>query len=61
MLFFSLCRPVSNTYTGRPFKLTSAMPVDMFPHSTQCELLLLFERTAEEVETNNLTVKIEEI
>ncbi|XP_030626819.1 tRNA (uracil-5-)-methyltransferase homolog B [Chanos chanos] len=30
--------------TGEPFKLTVAVPVDMFPHTPHCELVLVFER-----------------
>ncbi|XP_029925906.1 tRNA (uracil-5-)-methyltransferase homolog B [Myripristis murdjan] len=30
--------------TGEPFSPTLAVPVDMFPHTQHCELVLLFER-----------------
>ncbi|KAM9727095.1 tRNA (uracil-5-)-methyltransferase homolog B [Menidia menidia] len=30
--------------TGEPFSPTLAVPVDMFPHTPHCELVLLFER-----------------
>ncbi|PIK39048.1 hypothetical protein BSL78_24116, partial [Apostichopus japonicus] len=39
-----LCRPVSIRYRGTPFRLTKAVPVDLFPHSKHCELILLFQR-----------------
>ena len=28
----------------QPFRLVSAIPVDMFPHTDHCELVLTFER-----------------
>ena len=31
-----------------PFVPVSATPVDMFPHTDRCELILLFERFKEE-------------
>ncbi|CAG2105280.1 unnamed protein product [Medioppia subpectinata] len=43
-----LCRPPSKTYKGQPFVPIQAIPVDLFPHTNRCELLLLFER----LETN---------
>ncbi|XP_071848571.1 tRNA (uracil-5-)-methyltransferase homolog A-like isoform X2 [Apostichopus japonicus] len=42
--FIDLCRPVSIRYRGTPFRLTKAVPVDLFPHSKHCELILLFQR-----------------
>lgn len=30
--------------TGEAFKPTVAVPVDLFPHTTHCELVLVFER-----------------
>ena len=29
---------------GRPFRITSATPVDLFPHTPHCELVLVLER-----------------
>jgi len=29
---------------GEPFKLMKAVPVDMFPHTDHCEMVLLFQR-----------------
>jgi len=37
-------RPPSKRWRGDPFKLVKLLPVDMFPFSQQCELVLLFER-----------------
>ncbi|XP_072163749.1 tRNA (uracil-5-)-methyltransferase homolog A-like [Diadema setosum] len=42
--FINLCRPVSKKMKGMPFKLVKAIPVDLFPHASHCELVLLFER-----------------
>ncbi|XP_053202096.1 tRNA (uracil-5-)-methyltransferase homolog A-like [Panonychus citri] len=39
-----LSRPRSNAYKGIPFVPTSAIPIDMFPHTVHCELLLLYQR-----------------
>jgi tRNA (uracil-5-)-methyltransferase len=43
-----LCTPASKRYRGRPFKPTFAQPVDMFPFSTHCELVMVFDRLADE-------------
>lgn len=48
--FIDLCRPKSKAYFGVPFVPVSATPVDMFPHTDRCELILLFERFKEEEE-----------
>ena len=40
----SLCRPRSNRVKGLPFRPVRAIPVDMFPHTPHCELVVLFER-----------------
>nr|XP_015201758.1 PREDICTED: tRNA (uracil(54)-C(5))-methyltransferase homolog [Lepisosteus oculatus] len=44
--FRDLCCPPDGQkkLTGHPFVPTSATPVDMFPHTAHCELLLVFER-----------------
>lgn len=39
-----LARPASNNYRGQPFVVVKAAPVDMFPHTPHCELVLLLER-----------------
>ena len=39
-----LCRPTSKRFKGLPFQLIQASPVDLFPHTPHCELLLIFER-----------------
>lgn len=44
--FVDLLRPADNKrLTGRPFRLVAAVPVDLFPHTPHCELVLHFERT----------------
>ncbi|KAG0423789.1 hypothetical protein HPB47_000446 [Ixodes persulcatus] len=42
--FLDLARPASNNYRGQPFVVVKAAPVDMFPHTPHCELVLLLER-----------------
>uniref|UniRef100_A0A914WXR7 tRNA (uracil(54)-C(5))-methyltransferase n=1 Tax=Plectus sambesii TaxID=2011161 RepID=A0A914WXR7_9BILA len=42
--FIDLARPESNRFDGDPFVLKSITPVDMFPQTTHCEWVLLFER-----------------
>ncbi|TPX65175.1 hypothetical protein SpCBS45565_g05338 [Spizellomyces sp. 'palustris'] len=42
--FVDLCRPTSNKYRGQPFKPIRAQPVDLFPHTKHCELILEFRR-----------------
>lgn len=39
-----LCRPPSNNFQGPPFRLRHAFPVDLFPHTDHCELVVLLER-----------------
>ena len=41
---FYLCREPSKRMPGRPFKLSKAIPVDMFPNTSHFELILIFER-----------------
>eukprot|EP00049_Salpingoeca_infusionum_P025379 m.18997 g.18997 ORF g.18997 m.18997 type:complete len:652 (+) comp7968_c0_seq1:189-2144(+) len=40
-----LCRPTSKRYRGEPFQLIKAVPVDMFPHTDHCEVLLYLSRS----------------
>eukprot|EP00041_Stephanoeca_diplocostata_P032347 m.1034982 g.1034982 ORF g.1034982 m.1034982 type:complete len:616 (+) comp24136_c1_seq15:90-1937(+) len=39
-----LCRPRSKRVASTPFVLKKAIPVDLFPQTLHCELLLVFER-----------------
>ncbi|XP_030388445.1 tRNA (uracil-5-)-methyltransferase homolog A [Scaptodrosophila lebanonensis] len=42
--FIELSRPESKQYKGEPFYPKTAVAVDMFPHTTHTELVILFER-----------------
>jgi tRNA (uracil-5-)-methyltransferase len=42
--FVDLGRPTSKTYHGAPFVPVRAVPVDMFPHTSHCELIVYLER-----------------
>ncbi|KAJ9593933.1 hypothetical protein L9F63_014647 [Diploptera punctata] len=42
--FVDLSRPTSKTYCGAPLVPVRAVPVDMFPHTSHCELIVYFER-----------------
>ncbi|ALC45152.1 CG3808, partial [Drosophila busckii] len=44
--FIELSRPESKHYKGEPFYPKCAVAVDMFPHTTHTELVILFEREA---------------
>ncbi|VDP39630.1 unnamed protein product [Soboliphyme baturini] len=39
----ALCRRCSKRYCGKPFLLKKTVPVDMFPQTTHCETVMLFE------------------
>lgn len=39
-----LARPNSKQYFGEPLVPVKAVPVDMFPHTKHCELILYLER-----------------
>jgi tRNA (uracil-5-)-methyltransferase len=39
-----LCQPPTKRYTGRPFRISSANPVDMFPLTDHCEMVMVFDR-----------------
>jgi hypothetical protein len=39
-----LSRPTSKMYHGAPLVPVCAVPVDMFPHTSHCELIIYFER-----------------
>lgn len=47
--WLDLARPSSKQYKGNPFVVTAAVGVDMFPHTHHKEMVLLFERTVDEV------------
>ena len=39
-----LCGPHTASLKGKPFEPTQATPVDLFPHTPHCELVLVLER-----------------
>ena len=43
----NLCAPPTKRYPGRAFKITSAQPVDMFPLTDHCEMVMVFDRCTE--------------
>jgi len=48
-----LCCPSTQKYRGLPFKPTRAQPVDMFPLTPHCEMVMTFDRMTEEEVQNN--------
>ncbi|WAR03771.1 TRM2A-like protein [Mya arenaria] len=46
--WYSLVRPMSKRLTGGRFLPVKAVPVDLFPHTKHCELVILFHREAED-------------
>ena len=42
--FVDLSRPTSKAFSGVPFTMKKAVPVDMFPQTEHCELVLQFDR-----------------
>ena len=45
----SLSRDTSKQYGNQPFVPIKAIAVDMFPHTTHCELILYFTRYSNEL------------
>merc|ERR1712127_1120679 len=39
-----LCAPPTKKYPGLPFRPSSAQPVDMFPLTPHCEMVMVFDR-----------------
>jgi tRNA (uracil-5-)-methyltransferase len=39
-----LCSPPTKKYKGTPFTIVSATPVDMFPFTDHCEMVMVFDR-----------------
>lgn len=50
-----LARPNSKQYFGEPLVPVKAVPVDMFPYTKHCELVLYLERFSLLKETSNET------
>jgi tRNA (uracil-5-)-methyltransferase len=44
----TLCAPPSKRFKGRAFRPTFAQPVDMFPETDHCEMVMVFDRLTEE-------------
>ncbi|KAJ3052904.1 tRNA methyltransferase 2 [Rhizophlyctis rosea] len=47
--FVDLMRPESNKFKHRPFRMTRLQPVDLFPHTKHCELVVEFTRAPREI------------
>jgi tRNA (uracil-5-)-methyltransferase len=43
-----LCSPPTKRYTGRPFRIVGATPVDMFPLTNHCEMVMTFHRLGDD-------------
>jgi tRNA (uracil-5-)-methyltransferase len=43
--FAELGKPAARSTFGAPMRLEAAVPVDMFPQTEHCELVLRFQRT----------------
>jgi len=50
-----LARPSSKQYLGEPLVPVKAIPVDMFPHTKHCELILCLERLSTAMKLNECT------
>ncbi len=49
---------MSHQFKGLPFRLVSATPIDLFPHTPHCEVVFLLERiTKDELKTENAEAK----
>ncbi|KAJ1962404.1 hypothetical protein IWQ62_003542, partial [Dispira parvispora] len=48
-----LCRPPSKRYPGVAFHCTQAVPVDLFPHTKACELVIELVRKSPEAEASD--------
>ena len=46
-----LCQPATKKYSGTPFRVVSATPVDMFPLTAHCEMVMTFDRLDEKKDT----------
>jgi tRNA (uracil-5-)-methyltransferase len=47
-----LCAPPTKRYPGRPFYPSHAQPVDMFPSTPHCEMVMTFDRLPEQSQHN---------
>ncbi|CAG8523359.1 4890_t:CDS:10 [Acaulospora morrowiae] len=46
--FIDLCKPLSRSHPGTPFKPVRAVGIDLFPHAKQVELLIEFHRDTDQ-------------
>ncbi|XP_043267393.1 tRNA (uracil-5-)-methyltransferase homolog A-like [Venturia canescens] len=49
-----LARPSSKLYQGEPLVAVKAVPVDMFPHTKHCELIVQLERLSEVMKSTDV-------
>ncbi|KAI8902403.1 S-adenosyl-L-methionine-dependent methyltransferase [Globomyces pollinis-pini] len=49
-----LCRPTSGKFKGLAFKPTKVIPVDLFPHTNHCEIIIEMERYNPEADDSPL-------
>jgi tRNA (uracil-5-)-methyltransferase len=54
-----LCAPSTKRYKGRPFRISSATPVDMFPLTDHCEMVMTFDRLSDAEMTSASCSKVE--
>lgn len=45
---YSLIRPETGRHKGLPYTMVKAVPVDLFPGTNHCELIILFTHNTEE-------------
>merc|ERR1712013_231155 len=55
----SFCRPQSKRMPGVPFRTVRAVPVDLFPHTSHCELIVELHRCDDPYEEKKEEVKVE--
>lgn len=50
-------QPTSKRWVGAPFTAVKAVPVDMFPHTTHCEMVVLLERPRQKIDKFKVPTK----
>lgn len=58
--FIDLVRPTSNKYWGEGFVLCSVIPVDMFPHTHHCEMIMVFKRQLPSLNSSSTEMEMAE-
>lgn len=51
--WIDLCRPTTRQYKGQPFVAVKAIAVDMLPHTSYIQLVIVFERSKQVVRNDN--------